>query len=153
MGLLWFFLPPNAAAWSERWEDMSLSWFEPTSVELHQTVTYEGRSTDWAIKPQQIQQLILNQAKTIFVEHAQNWGRMMLNLFDYCNKGPLNITPIMHEPDTLIQKNGKCPSSSSRFLQIHEKARLDWVSKCLLLIGKVFYKTWINYFRYMGPWF
>ena len=31
-----FFLPPYAAAW-----------FEPTSVELHQTGTFEGRSTDW----------------------------------------------------------------------------------------------------------
>ena len=28
--------------------EMSLLWFEPTLVELHQTGTIEGRSTDWA---------------------------------------------------------------------------------------------------------
>ena len=31
-------------------DDKSLSWFEPT-VELHQTRTFEGRSTDWATAP------------------------------------------------------------------------------------------------------
>ena len=36
---------------SEIWCDISLSWFEPTSVELHQTGTFEGRSTNWATAP------------------------------------------------------------------------------------------------------
>ena len=35
-----FLLPPYAAAW-----------FQHTSVKLHQTGTYEGHSTDWAIAP------------------------------------------------------------------------------------------------------
>ena len=35
----------------ERWQD-SLSWFEPTSVELHQTRTFVGRSTDRATMSQ-----------------------------------------------------------------------------------------------------
>ena len=30
----------------------AVAWFEPTSVELHQTGTFEGRSTDWATAPQ-----------------------------------------------------------------------------------------------------
>ena len=41
------FLPPNAAA--REWDDMSLSWFEPTSVELHRDPgPFEGCSTNWA---------------------------------------------------------------------------------------------------------
>ena len=40
-GAVRVFLPPYAAAW-----------FEPTSVEVHQTGTSEGRSTDWATGPQ-----------------------------------------------------------------------------------------------------
>ena len=43
MALLGFFLPPSAAAW-----------FEPMSVELYQTGTSEGCSTDWATAPQRV---------------------------------------------------------------------------------------------------
>ena len=32
--------------------------FEPKSVELHQTSTFEGRSTDWAMAPRQLRKII-----------------------------------------------------------------------------------------------
>ena len=52
IALLGFFLPPYAAAWSER--ELAYLWacFKPMSVELHQTGTFEGLSTNWATAPQ-----------------------------------------------------------------------------------------------------
>ena len=52
IALLGFFLPPYAAAWSER--ELAYLWacFIPMTVELHQTGTFEGLSTNWATAPQ-----------------------------------------------------------------------------------------------------
>ena len=46
MALLW--LIPTTLS---RGVGNDVSWFEPTSAELHQTGTFEGRTNDWAIAP------------------------------------------------------------------------------------------------------